>query len=219
LNYLALCIIGAMKLNQIYLFVILLLFLTSSGIAQVKIGDDVSTIHEASLFELESTSKALVLTRVTTAQMLDIVPLNGALVYNTDTNCVHVFDGSNWQNLCTNASGSISLVNNVDGSFTITSSDGTIYTSPNLLELKGETGPQGPAGTDGSEIQQEQLVIIASNGQTQFTTPAPIIDSKKIEVFRNGVRVNFITIDANTIELESDITCYQNDSIRIVQLF
>ncbi|MBM1104557.1 hypothetical protein JQC67_00260 [Aurantibacter crassamenti] len=185
----------------------------------MKIGDDVSSIHDASLFELESTSKALVLTRVTNSQMLNIVPLKGALVYNTDTNCVYAFNGSNWQNLCNDNAGSFSIIDNEDGSFTITSSDGTSFTSPNFSDLKGDTGPQGPAGIDGTEIQQEQTVLLASTGQTQFTTPISIIDSKKIEVYRNGIRIAFTTIDNNTIELESEISCYQNDSIRIVQIF
>ena len=67
--------------------------------AQVKIGADVNTINPASLLELESTSKALVLTRVTNQQMNAIFPLNGALVYNTDTQCVYFYNGTSWTNL------------------------------------------------------------------------------------------------------------------------
>ncbi|MDB2606853.1 collagen-like protein [Zobellia sp.] len=212
-----------------------------TGIAQVKIGDDVSTIHEASLLELQSTSKAFVLTRVTTTQMANITPLNGALVYNTDTNCVHAFNGTTWQNLCNTNAGSVSVVDNENGSFTITASDGSTYTSPDFADLKGETGlqgpagvdgqiglqgpsgedgemgPQGPAGEDGTEIQQEQIVILASNGQTHFQTPALITDEEKIEVFRNGIRVDCTAVNQNTIALESGVICYQNDNIRIVQ--
>lgn len=204
---------------RINILTILSLLIASTCFAQVKIGNDVSTINDASLLELESTSKVLVLTRVTNSQMLNITPLNGALLYNTDTECVYAYNAGNWQNLCDSTSGSISVVDNDDGSFTITSSDGTTYTSPNFSDLKGDTGPQGPAGIDGTEIQQEQTVILASNGQTQFTTPVAIADSKKIEVYRNGVRIDFTAINTNTIELESNIICYQNDSIRIVQIF
>ncbi|MRH99802.1 hypothetical protein GH721_04575 [Kriegella sp. EG-1] len=205
------------KKSQIAFYTLLLF--TCTLIAQVKIGDDVSTIHDASLFELESTSKAFVLTRVTNAQMLNIVPLSGALVYNIDANCVYAYDGNNWQNLCDNSSSSISLIDNEDGSFTLTTTDGTNYTIPNFSDLQGETGPPGPPGEDGSAVQQEQTLFVASYGQTQFTTPVSIVDSKKIEVYRNGVRIEFITIDENTIELASDIICYEDDNIRIVQLY
>ena len=208
-----------MIINRTCLLIIFSLSLTTIGIAQVKIGDDVSTIHNASLLELESTSKALVLSRVTNSQMLNIAPLNGALIYNIDTNCVYLFNGSIWQNLCENTANSISVVDNQDGSFTVISTDGTTYTSPNFSDLKGDTGPEGPAGADGSEMRQEQIVILASTGQTQFTTPVPIVDEKKIEVYRNGVRIDFTAINSNTIELESEVICYQNDNIRIVQIF
>ncbi len=79
--------------------------------AQVKIGDDINTIDAASVLELQSSTKTLVLTRVTNAEMLAIRPLHGALIYNTDTQCVHYFDGTNWFNLCEAA------MDNFSGSF------------------------------------------------------------------------------------------------------
>ena len=206
--------------------VFLLLLVGVYAFGQVKIGDDVSTIHDGSLLELESTSKVLVLTRVTTAQMSALNPLPGGMVFNTDTGCVYSYNGLSWSSLCEGNSANFSFSDNADGTFTITYSDGTSFTTSNLSGPQGEkgepgdVGPQGPPGVDGSSsIQKEQIVIVANTGQTQFTTPIPIIDDKKVEVYRNGVRIDFITIDTNTIQLESDIICYQNDSIRIVQLF
>ncbi|MGF1560474.1 MAG: hypothetical protein ACFCUL_15415, partial [Flavobacteriaceae bacterium] len=67
--------------------------------AQVKIGNNPQNIDQASVLELESTDKVLVITRVTTAQMNAIVPLQGALVYNTDVQGVHYFDGAQWVNI------------------------------------------------------------------------------------------------------------------------
>ncbi len=195
--------------------------------AQVKIGDNVSTIDDASILELESTSKVFVLTRMSNSQMLSVTPLQGGMVYNTDTDCVHSYDGTSWKSLCDTNAGNFSFTDNGDGTFSINYADGTTFTSSNLRGPQGEkgdigaTGPQGPAGADGANTtpQQEQLVIIATTGQTKFNTPLPIVDAKKIEVYRNGVRIAFTTINTNTIELESEITCYQNDNIRIVQIF
>lgn len=206
-----------------YFVFLLFLFWGILSYGQVKIGDNVSTIDEASILELESTTKVLVLTRITNTQMLSLNPLPGGMVYNTDTNCVYSYNGTNWVNLCNSSSGTFSFVDNNDGTFTINNNDGTSYTSSDLTGPqgeKGEQGEQGPAGADGvnSGAELEQIVIVAYNKQTQFNTPLPFDDSRKIEVYRNGVRIDFTTIDTNTIELESDVICFQNDSIRIVQI-
>ena len=70
-----------------------------SSKAQVKIGDNPQTIDAASVLELESTDKVLVITRVNTLQMNAIVPLQGAMVYNTDVQSVHYFNGTEWINI------------------------------------------------------------------------------------------------------------------------
>ena len=68
--------------------------------AQVKLGTNFGDIHPASLLELESPDQALVITRVDTGEMELIEPLKGALVYNTDEDCLFYFDGEGWINLC-----------------------------------------------------------------------------------------------------------------------
>ncbi|WP_324024257.1 hypothetical protein QSV08_14420 [Maribacter sp. BPC-D8] len=186
-----------------YILITFFLTITYCSYAQVKIGDDVSSIHNSSLLELESTSKVLVLSRVSNTQMLQITPLNGAMVYNIDNQCVFTFNGTQWINLCDTNSNTISIIDNEDGSFTITSTDGTSFTSGDLSGAQGE---------------QQNIVIIANNGQKQFNTPLPIVDIRKIAIYRNGVRIDFTTINDNTIELESEVICYQNDKIRIVQI-
>ncbi len=67
---------------------------------QVKIGDNPQNLNQASILELESSTKALVITRVNDVQMNNIVPLRGALVYNTDHDCIHYYDGTRWVNIC-----------------------------------------------------------------------------------------------------------------------
>lgn len=64
----------------------------------------------------------------------------------------------------------------------------------------------------------EQFVITAVDGQLFFTTPLPITDIQKIDVYRNGARISFTQINATTIQIEKEATCYQGDEIRIVQL-
>ncbi|UBZ12802.1 hypothetical protein LDL77_12975 [Flagellimonas marinaquae] len=103
-----------MKTALIYTIIGLLAF--NSLTAQVKIGDNPQNLNPASLLELESTSRALVISRVTDAQMSAISPLRGALVYNTDQNCLHYYDGTAWINIC----------EALDDSFTTSTEDGTI---------------------------------------------------------------------------------------------
>lgn len=72
--------------------------------------------------------------------------------------------------------------------------------------------------TSPSDLFQEyQATYTASAGQTQFTTPINITNINKVNVYRNGIRVGHILINANTIQLEPGIICVNNDQIRIVQ--
>ena len=68
--------------------------------AQVKIGDNPQNLNPASLLELQSSNRVLVITRVTDAQMSGISPLPGAVVYNTDQGCLHYYNGTEWINIC-----------------------------------------------------------------------------------------------------------------------
>ena len=70
---------------------------------QIKIGDNPQTISPTSVLELESNDRVLVITRIDTNQMNAIVPDQGAMVYNTDTQCIHYYDGTQWINLCNSA--------------------------------------------------------------------------------------------------------------------
>ena len=64
--------------------------------AQIKIGDNPQNISQGSLLELESTSRALTLPRMTTVQMQAIPsPLNGMIIFNTDSNCIYLYKSNN----------------------------------------------------------------------------------------------------------------------------
>ncbi|MGN7515000.1 MAG: hypothetical protein ACTHOM_11520, partial [Allomuricauda sp.] len=96
-----------MKTSILSLIIGLLLNNTLSG--QVKIGNNPQNLDPASVLELESTTRVLVITRVTDAQMSLIDPLPGAMVYNTDQECLHYYNGTVWVNIC----------DELDNSFTV----------------------------------------------------------------------------------------------------
>ncbi|WP_198944446.1 collagen-like triple helix repeat-containing protein, partial [Robiginitalea sediminis] len=130
-------------------FAFLMILMPLAGLfGQLKVGENPDRIHPNSVLELQSTNKALVLPRLTTAQMQAIQPLQGALIFNTEEGCLFYYNANQWHNLCTGgASSEMSIVSNANGTFTIFYGDGNSYTSPNLT---GPAGPQGVAGNDGA---------------------------------------------------------------------
>ncbi|HMB62085.1 MAG TPA: hypothetical protein VKN36_03365, partial [Eudoraea sp.] len=87
-----------MKMKLLFTLIGLGLCTTLTG--QIKIGDNPQNIDAASVLELESTDRVLVISRMSAAQMNALAPLAGALVYNTDEGCIYYFNGSDWLNLC-----------------------------------------------------------------------------------------------------------------------
>ncbi len=89
-----------MRTRTVLPILVIGLLIGSFASAQVKIGDNPQTIDPASVLELESTERVLVITRVDSIQMTNINPSRGALVYNTSADCVFYYNGTDWINLC-----------------------------------------------------------------------------------------------------------------------
>ena len=110
-----------------FILYFLIFFGLNFGFAQIKIGDNPQTLDVSSLLELESSSKVMVISRVSNAEMQLLQPLRGGLVFNTDENCVFFYDGSEWSSLCTaggsNSEETISLTENGDGRYTFLGTD------------------------------------------------------------------------------------------------
>lgn len=60
----------------------------------------------------------------------------------------------------------------------------------------------------------------AASGDIDFATPHAILELDNIDAFRNGARIDFTQVDANTIKLDLGALtgCFAGDEIRIVQL-
>ena len=88
------------QLQRVLLLAVCSLFFYA-GNAQVKIGDNQTTIDASALLELENTTKGFLPPRMTTAQVNAIAsPATGLMVYNTSLLCLQVNDGTpaspNW---------------------------------------------------------------------------------------------------------------------------
>jgi hypothetical protein len=64
----------------------------------------------------------------------------------------------------------------------------------------------------------KSVVLATSNGQKRFATPAVITELRKIQVYRNGISVEFVKVDDTHIDLETEAACYVDDEIKIIQL-
>jgi hypothetical protein len=92
----------------------------------------------------------------------------------------------------------------------------SISLSNDTLYLSENGGAVDLSSLRMSEIEE---ITIANDGQGQFTTPVPITNPENVNVYRNGVKISFSIINLNTIEVEQEATCYQDDEIRIVQFY
>ena len=138
-------------------FLLIIALTTTSVFGQIKIGDNPQNIDPSSVLELESTSKVLVITRVTTSDMNAISPQRGGMVYNTDTECIHYYDGSTWINLCDAVSFSITNDPIVNTRSTI-----SITETPNNYNLEIEPGSIrsvhiAAGGINGTNIQNNSI--------------------------------------------------------------
>lgn len=85
------------------LFILLITcFFAKNGIAQIGISATNTAPHASSMLDVSSTTKGLLIPRMTTAQRLAIAsPANGLTVYDNNTLGFWFFNGSSWQNLLT----------------------------------------------------------------------------------------------------------------------
>ena len=199
-------------------------------LAQVKIGAHPESIDAGSILELESSNKALVLTRLNNEQMLGLNPLRGALTYNSDTACLHYHNGIQWINLCTaltgltftdNGDGSITLedgqgnettfngapetvttlVNNMDGTFTYTNEAGN-ETVINILNTDEQT-----LGTNGNPGHIE-----ISNGNSVVLNVQDADSDNQNEIQNLEFNGGIISLSDNPGNTQIDLSNYDSDA-------
>ncbi|MFY7945154.1 MAG: DUF7151 family protein, partial [Crocinitomicaceae bacterium] len=142
------------------LFFILLLGTSSSFFAQqnVSISDVPATPNPTSVLDVSSTTKGMLMPRMTTAQRNGIVgPANGLLVYDTDVNCVMYYSTTltSWNSLCAGSSASSLIAN------TTTVAAGANCPSGGILLQLGNDGNSNGI-LDATEISSSQYIC---NGQ------------------------------------------------------
>jgi hypothetical protein len=93
-------------LRTILIFITFSTSYNLSGQVLGKFGSNQSTLDPNAVLEVESTSKGVLLPRLTTAQQNAMsAPTNGMLIYNTDSACFVLRRAGIWRSLCAANSG------------------------------------------------------------------------------------------------------------------
>ena len=188
------------------LFFILLFGASSSFFAQqnVSISDVPATPNPTSVLDVSSTTKGMLMPRMTTAQRNGIVvPANGLLVYDTDVNCVMYYSTTltSWNSLCAGSSASSLIANTTTvaagancpsgGVLLQLGNDGNSNGILDATEITsnqyicngqaGATGPQGPIGLTGA------AGAIGTQGPIGLTGPAGTIGISCWDINGNGI--------------------------------
>ena len=83
-----------------FLFLTSFIIIHSSHSQSGSIGIGTTTPNNSAILDLQSTSKGFLMPRLSTAQRKAIVsPAQGLLVFDTDKNCLYIFDGNVWQSI------------------------------------------------------------------------------------------------------------------------
>lgn len=163
-------------------------------------------------------------------------PKIGDQVWNQACQCIEVFDGNRWV-----------AITQITASNGLTREEDTIKLGGSLLHptviSTSTSNPLAIQGLDQSSsigdqvvmveenssflrkknlneiVRREEFDIVANDGQLRFPTPLPITNINKIDVYRNGIRIDFVAVDTQHIEIDPEAICFQNDEIRIIQLY
>jgi uncharacterized protein (TIGR02145 family) len=159
------------------------------GDAQVKIGNNPTTIHSSAAFELESTNKGLLPSRMTTAQRDAIAnPELGLLIFNTTSACLEYFNGAGWYDKCNETLQSPTGGNTSSGGTAVVSA----WTSHNGCNVGAGTN-NNPAGIRQGGVNQTMVQSVSATGTVTITLRADVTTAGTYRIATNAVNgVSFV---------------------------
>jgi hypothetical protein len=104
-------------MRKLFLFIAMLLYSSSSLIAQVSINIDNTTPHPSAMLDVKSTSSGILIPRMTSAQRSAITsPATGLMVYQTDgIPGFYYYNGTSWTALAGSSGGTSHYVGELFG--------------------------------------------------------------------------------------------------------
>ena len=148
-------------------------------------------------------------------------PEIGDQVWNQNCNCIQVYNGASWISIGEDLIANNGLTENnniIQLGGDLIKPTNLVTTNTNTLAITGleetddlensyvvavnkDTGVLKKIATT-NLTQEKQKVIIANQGQIQFEPPLAAENIEKINVYRNGVRIDCVKIDNTTIQLD-----------------
>jgi hypothetical protein len=171
--------------KQIVLFAFLL-FTGMAVTAQLKVGTNPTTIGAGSILELESTNKALVVTRVANTAAIT-TPVAGMMIYDISENCFKVYENGVWSGCLSSATALVAATcGGFLGSYCNGPLSGTTYTvtmtnndfsSKQVTPLTGDLVLSGISGVNVTAVNPTgvQTILAGANLVITYTitgTPA-----------------------------------------------
>lgn len=192
------------------LLTLLFLATASAGYAQVKIGNNPSTIDPSSVLELESPNKALYMVRVSLSSTTDVTtvaaPKAGMVVYNTNPLItgltatpggigLYYYDGTQW--VGTGSSGSNFIVKNGVTRVGDTIKLGGVLTQPTTISTS-VTNTFSITGLQGGSASDSVVTVDPITGVFRYRSVGAILANIKAN--------NGLTRNADSIQLGGTLT-------------
>jgi len=185
------------KRSKHHIIGLVCLLLAFNAQSQIKVGGNTSTISPAAELEIESTTKGLLLPRLSTAER-DLInsPALGLVIYNTTTNCVENFNGIGWYNRCNGMMAPPVGGNPSSGGTAVISA----WTSLNGCNVGAGTN-NNPAGIRQGGVNQTMVrgVSTSVSGNITITLEANVTTVGTYNIFTNTVNgVSFYAVGSFT---------------------
>ena len=111
-----------------------------------NVGIGTLTPNASALLDVVSTSKGMLVPRMTTLQMNAVAaPSNGLIIYNTDSSCFCYYNSSVWKSLCNAGANGATGPTGAAGATGATGVAG-VTGATGATGIAGVTGPTGPTG-------------------------------------------------------------------------
>ncbi|MEX6625304.1 hypothetical protein [Tenacibaculum salmonis] len=166
-------------------------------------------------------------------------PIAGDLYIDSNTGDIYTYNGTSWISsnapLTADNGLTIDTTNNIQlggvlikptviqtsAAFTlgITGLEDGNFTTDDIVTVNKTTGQLKKVAASNFFREEVTYLTATSDGEVQFTPNIVITDAKKVNVYRNGVRIDFSVVNSTTIEIEAEAACYSGDQIRIVQFY
>jgi hypothetical protein len=222
--------------------VISLLLLTNFTQAQLKIGDNPTSIQKSSILELESTRQGLLLPRLTdTAAINALTPPDGMIIYLTSDKSLRIRSNGAWLKLADMGSAANNWSLNGNSGTTAPNFLGTIDSKPLIIKTNnneamridssgnigiGTNNPTAKLNVDGTvkfenlaaNTTDVEVLVIMADGSVQKRTMSTSAFVNAISAI-NGLQHQALTISAQATDTSNNVLVQNRNSDSTIAIY